>query len=83
MITVSNYNDNGKIEQKQYNLQSVHALSIMTFMSSPCLLCHVTLGDDALRKQQRIKETLPFVNTIATTDETLRDIKLFNIIFWH
>lgn len=37
MITVNNYNDNGKIEQKQYNLQSVHALSIMTFMSSPFL----------------------------------------------
>lgn len=58
MITVSNYNDNGKIEHKQYNLQSVHALSIMTFMSSPFsyTLCRVTLGDDdALEKQRRIK----------------------------
>lgn len=55
MITVNNYNDNGKIEQKQYNLQSVHALSIMTFMSSPFLICHVTLGDDARQKQRRIK----------------------------
>ena len=58
MITVNNYNDNGKIEQKQYNLQSVHALSIMTFMSSPLLICNVTPGDSALQKQQRIKETL-------------------------
>lgn len=59
MITVNNYNDNGEIEQKQYNLQSVHALSIMTFISSPFLICHVTLGDDALQKQRRIKLTLP------------------------
>lgn len=55
MVTVNNYNDNGKTEQKQYNLQSVHALSIMTFMSSPFPTCHVTLGDGALQKQQRIK----------------------------
>lgn len=55
MVTVNNYNDNGKIEQKQYNLQSVHAISIMTFMSSPFLVCHVTLGGNALQEQQRIK----------------------------
>lgn len=53
MIAVSNYNGNGKIEHKQYNLQSVHALSIMTFMSSPFSYtsCRVASGDDALEKQ--------------------------------
>lgn len=57
MKSVNNANNNGEIEQKQYNLQSVHAISIMTFVSSPFLICHVTLGDGT--KQQRIKETLP------------------------
>lgn len=47
-MTVNNYNDNGEIEQKQYNLQSVHALSIMTFMSSTFVTGHVTLGANAL-----------------------------------
>lgn len=57
MIAVSNYNGNGKIEHKQYNLQSVHALSIMTFMSSPFSYtsCRVASGDDTLEKQRRIK----------------------------
>lgn len=56
MITAGNYNGNGKTEeQKQYNLQSVHALSIMTFMSLPFLTCHVTVGDDALQKQRERK----------------------------
>lgn len=77
-MTVNNYNDNGKIEQKQYNLQSVHALSIMTFMSSTFVTGYVTP-----QKQRRINHTTSFVNSIATTDETLKDIKLFNIIFWH
>lgn len=77
-MTVNNYNDNGKIEQKQYNLQSVHALSIITFMSSTFVTGHVTP-----QKQQWINQTPSFVNSIATTDETLKDIKLFNIIFWH
>lgn len=77
-MTVNNYNDNGKIEQKQYNLQSVHALSIITFMSSTFVTGHVTP-----QKQQWINQIPSFVNSIATTDETLKDIKLFNIIFWH
>lgn len=77
-MTVNNYNDNGKIEQKQYNIQSVHALSIITFMSSTFVTGHVTP-----QKQRRITQTPSFVNSIATTDETLKDIKLFNIIFWH
>lgn len=56
MITAANYNDNGKTEeQKQYNLQSVHALSIMTFMSLPFLTCHVTVGDDALNSKRENK----------------------------
>lgn len=85
MITAGNYNDNGKTEeQKQYNLQSVHALSIMTFMSLPFLTCHVTVGGDALQKQRERKIiNTAIVNSIATTDETLKDIKLSDIIFWH
>lgn len=77
-MTVDNYNDNGKIEQKQYNLQSVHALSIMTFMSSN--FCYRSCDTPETAKN---KSNTFFVNSIATTDETLKDIKLFNIIFWH
>lgn len=55
-MTVNNSNDNGEIEQKQYNLQSVHALSIMTFMSSTFVTGHVTLGADAFWKPQRINQ---------------------------
>lgn len=54
-------------------------------MSSPFTQIPLTFGDYAPQKQQKRKIITALVNTIATTDETHIDNKLFQhyTVFWH